>query len=288
MFNRRLLGLIASLLALAGCAKPEPARPALWQVDGPGGERAWLFGTIHALPEPVEWRSPLIEASLAQSDRLIVEVAAVGDDAAIARTFAQLANSPGMAPLEMRIDPSDRGELQLDLDTAGLAAGSLDGMETWAAALALQQGLSAKSGNDNRHGIDRALASSYRGPIEEFEGARAQLAIFDRLAESDQRDLLLAVLRGGDPREESRRLAQAWSQGNVELIAEALSGEMLSDPELRDALLVGRNRAWVAQLEARLKARAKPFVAVGAAHLAGPEGLPAMLNARGYSVRRLQ
>lgn len=288
MFNRRLLALIAPLLALAACADPEPARPALWQVDGPGGGRAWLFGTIHALPKPVQWRSKTIETTLGQSDRLIVEVAAVADAAGIARTFAQLASSPGLAPLAMRIEPADRPELALDLDEAGLARGALDGMETWAAALALQQALSAKSGSESRHGIDRALVESYRGKIEEFEGAAAQLAIFDRLVEADQRELLLGVLRGGDPRVESRRLEQAWRQGNIALIAEELNGEYLRDPELREALLVGRNRAWVEKLIAGLDQGARPFVAVGAAHLAGPDGLPAMLEARGFKVRRLQ
>ena len=50
-------------MALAACAGPpaEPVRPALWQVDGPHGQRAWLLGTIHALPGPVKWRSAAID-----------------------------------------------------------------------------------------------------------------------------------------------------------------------------------------------------------------------------------
>ena len=50
------------------------------------------------LPADFATACEVIEASLAQSDRLIVEVAAVGDEGAIAQTFARLARSPGLAP----------------------------------------------------------------------------------------------------------------------------------------------------------------------------------------------
>jgi uncharacterized protein len=287
VFSRLLLALLAAL-ALSSCARPEPARPALWHVEGPNGEQAWLFGTIHALPEPVDWRTDRIEAALAASDRLILEVAAVGDGAEIGKIFAQLGQSPGLAPLAMRLVPEDRAELRSDMAEAGLAPGALDGMETWAAALALQQAVAARAGIDSANGIDRALVRGWAKPVDELEGAVAQLAIFDALAEDDQRTLLLALLRGGDAGDESERLASAWARADMALIGKEVEGDLLADPELREALLTGRNRAWTEKLAASLKSGARPFVAVGAAHLAGPEGLPAMLSAKGYKVTRVQ
>ncbi len=293
MFNRAArwaLGLAAAL-ALAACAQqPSPARPALWLVEGPGGQKAWLFGTIHALSRPYDWKSEKIAAALAQSDRLILEVADVGNDAATARVFAQLAQGGPHPPLADRVTVQDRDDLARELKADEIAPGSLDPYDTWAAALMIAQAQARNDRQDSGNGIDRAIAADYRRPIGEFEGAEVQLAIFDALPEAQQRALLHSVIEEDSAQREAqvRALEQAWASGDMAELAKVSDAETFGDPLLRDALLVGRNRTWTDRLIAMLSSRARPFVAVGAAHLAGPDGLPAMLAARGYTVTRLQ
>lgn len=286
MCNSRLLALLGALL-LAACQPAPKATPALWQVDGPGGQRAWLLGTIHALPAPVDWRSPRIDAALAGADRLAVEVA---DLDAGADAFRRLATSPGHPPLSQRVDPALRPQLLALLAAYKLADGHFGTTETWAAALQLNQQGAARTGHDPANGIDRALLNRRGGkPVVEFEGAARQLGIFDRLPEAEQRDLLAEVVRGWPGgADEARRLAAAWAQGDMATIAGFDHTGLLADPQLREALLVGRNRAWLGQLRAMLARGERPFVAVGAAHLAGADGLPAQLAAQGFTVTRLQ
>lgn len=287
--SNRLFLILALVLALAGCARPAEVRPALWLVQGPAGQRAWLFGTIHALPDPVAWRSPVVDRALAAADRLVLEVAAIEDDARTARAFADLAQSPGLPPLAQRVVPDLRDELDTGLREGGFASAALDPYETWAAALMLQNAAAAAGEQDSGNGIDRALARAWTGRTEELEGAAAQLAIFDRLPEAQQRALLGAVLRDAAHRDvRLRQLQHAWAHGDMGLIARVTDEGFAGQPGLREALLTARNRAWVARVEALLEARAQPFVAVGAAHLAGTEGLPALLAARGWRVARLQ
>ncbi|MBK6848879.1 MAG: TraB/GumN family protein [Proteobacteria bacterium] len=52
-------------------------------------------------------------------------------------------------------------------------------------------------------------------------------------------------------------------------------------------MLRQRNLAWLPQVEALLRGSEAAFVAVGISHVLGPEGLVALLSARGYSVRRV-
>lgn len=292
MSSSVLRGLILATLAalaLAGCSKPAEVRPALWLVEGPGGQKAWLFGTIHALPQPVNWRSDKIAAALEQSDRLVLEVARIDDDAGTARAFAALAESPGLPPLMQRVPGNLQDELGAALKQDGFAPDALDRYESWAAALMLQNAAMAAGQSDSANGIDRALLRGYAKPVEEFEGAAAQLAIFDRLPEPAQRALLAAVLDGpGDELAEMRQLEQAWAHGDLALVDAATNADFLHNPDLRDALLVSRNRAWLSTLTGQLTRGGHPFVAVGLAHLVGNAGLPALLAAQGYKVTRLQ
>ncbi|MBS0483023.1 MAG: TraB/GumN family protein [Proteobacteria bacterium] len=292
MFNSRRLApaLLAAALILASCRGQEQARPALFEVDGPGGQRAWLFGTIHALPAGVNWRSSRIDAAIKASDRLMVEAADLNDTARATAIFTRLGTSPNLPPLRERVSPDKRAALDALLKKHGAAPQQFDGMETWAAALAINQLLLGETGSSGGDGIDQQLLAQRGGKtLDQFEGVEPQLSLFDRLPEAEQRALLDEVV--GSAPDNTRELAdlqKAWKSGDMAAIAAQDHQGMLTDPELRAVLLVNRNRAWIALLKTRMTGGARPFVAVGAMHLAGPDGLVAGLQAQGYHVTRLQ
>ncbi|PEQ11283.1 TraB/GumN family protein [Novosphingobium sp. PC22D] len=277
----------AALLAFAlfACA-PEPldADPAIWRVEGPDGQKAWLFGTIHAADRPLNWRSPPVDAALVAADEIIVEVADM-DQANLARRFAALSRTSGLPPLIDRVPSPERAALAARLEDLDIERGAFAGVETWAAALTLAR--AAADHADPDHGVDRAVIAAAAGkPVRELEGADAQLRIFDALPEREQFDLLGAVLDGAENSEDAS-LVRSWARGDMTAITRETRRGLLADPELRAALYTGRNRRWTATIERRIREGHHPFVAVGAAHLAGPDGLPAMLEARGFKVTRI-
>ena len=289
-------GLVAALaLTLVACAKvpePQPATPALWHVEGPQGQQGWLFGTIHSLDRPALWRSGKVGAALDAADHIVVEVGNLADQKAVQHTFAAMSRSPGLPPVSARVDPALRPRLAELLGKVGAREASFAGVETWAVALSLAR--ASQQADDAANGIDRAvLAAAGKRPIVELEGVAGQLGLFDALPEAEQRDLLNAVLRDeGAIDNESGDLAAAWRQGDMAQI-EAETGAktargLLADPELRAALFTGRNRAWTDRIAAMLARGEHPFVAVGAAHMAGKDGVPAMLVAKGFKVTRVQ
>lgn len=280
----RLLALMAAGL-LAACGAPAsdwpPPSPALWEITAPTGETAYLFGTVHALPDDVDWRTTRLNEALAQAGVLVVEIANPGD-ASSQGLFVRLSRSPGQPPLMDRVPAADRDELAALLEKANADAQQFAQVETWGAALMLA---SAASAGDPANGVDRTLLAE-AGEVIALESVAGQFALFDRLDVPAQSALLAATAHeaAGDPEAGLR----AWLAGDIAALEAMTDKGLLSDPTLREVLLLARNRAWLPRIEALIRDGKRPFVAVGAAHLVGADGLAAMLAAHGYKVERLQ
>ncbi|WP_068081871.1 TraB/GumN family protein [Novosphingobium rosa] len=291
MFNkpfwRSAAALTLALLAGA-CSRTDPANPALWHVEGPQGQQAWLFGTIHALPRPVAWRTARVDAALGQASLLMVEIADLNNDGATRAIYNRLAHAPDQPPIASRVPDKLRPALGQLMGKAGLRPDSFGDTETWAVALALGHAAQGDA-EDAANGVDRALLSANHLPVSELEGAQKQLGLFDSLPESAQRAMLASVIEGAPKApEDTKALEEAWRRGDMGWIGAQTSSGMLADPVLRHQLYLGRNHAWEAAITAAMAHGQKPFVAVGAAHMAGPDGLPALLAAHGYRVTRVE
>lgn len=294
--GRLLAATLALLLASCGSDASEPSAaasvegfPAFYEITGRDGElEGWLFGTVHALPPDVEWRSQRLDAAIDQADLLLVEVADLSDSEGMARIFRSMAfDAVPASSIQARIGSSARAELDLLLAESGIPPDQLDRMESWAAALTLAQQVST---GEPQYGADRALISEFAGRrVVEFEGVRGQLSLFDSLPETEQVDLLEAVIAEASDREDrASEMTVAWKTGDLPALEKASGEGLLADAELRAALLTSRNEAWMSRLLPLLERNERPLIAVGAAHLLGHEGLPTLLAREGYTVRRVQ
>ena len=292
----RFAFLLAGALVLAGCeaggetvenAQPTPS-PILYEIaDAKGESRGWLFGTIHALPDGVEWRTADLERVIDQAQLLVVEVGDLSDTRSISSTFTILATTPGQPDIRTRVDAEDRQQLDEMMAKGHFSSRDFANVETWAAALMLAR---VSNTGSPRNGVDKALLLEFPDHrVRELEGTLTQLRIFDDLAPQDQTDLLTGIIAeyrslGDNP----ERLRQAWLSGDEEGLITATQLGIMADPELYEALLAGRNRAWMKEIDGLLADGPNPLIAVGAAHLVGPDGLATLIEQRGYTLARLQ
>lgn len=285
----------AALLAgfgLAAVAQPAAADPALWVAKGPHAT-VYLFGTIHVLRKDQSWKSPAVVAALAASQDIWLEVPHL-NDAAQARSVTQQLGFDPRHPLSTVLSHKDLARLDRDAKAIGVAQGekAFESMRPWLVAVMLEGALIRHAGYDPRSGVeeqllrDKAVAGK---PIRGFETFAQQMHFFADLSEKREIDLLENTLADFDkgPRD-LNALVIAWSRGDQAAIAHIMVDELKEPfPALYRILLVKRNAAWADKIAALLQGSGVDFVAVGAAHLAGPDSVQHMLERRGVTVTRV-
>jgi uncharacterized protein YbaP (TraB family) len=294
-FWSKIAALFASL-SVGACATVQPAAtgagPALWEISD-ADTKIYLFGTIHLLPKGLNWRTPVLERAIAESDELVIETLIGDNPAAQGQTMMKLGtNTPGLPPLTERVPAESRDELSKVIAASGMPPAVLDRMETWVAALTLSAVSYRAMGLQADLGVEQGLSGDYKAKsrtISGLETVEEQLGYFDQLSEGAQRELLVSVL--DDPAEAKKQfeaMLATWSRGDVAGIARTFDTEMKKTPELREVLLKGRNARWAQWLDDRMDRPGTVLVAVGAGHLAGSDSVQEMLRARGFQAKRLQ
>ena len=281
--------LIGSAPAIARA--PEPAKPALWAVTD-ADTTIYLFGTIHLLPENVQWRTPRIDQAIASSQQLVVEtIVDDKDPTKIMSAMANLAlNTPNLPPLAARVPPGRRGALAEAVKNTGFPPQALDRMETWAAAFILLSNKFRELGLSG--GVEGVLRNDFSAKgknVGELESNLEQLSFFDQLPEDAQRALLEgAIEENKSMTEDFSGMLKAWSRGDVQGIARTFDRDLSVSPALQQSLIRQRNANWSKWIERRMTEPGAVMVAVGAGHLAGKDSVLEMLKKGGYKIRRLQ
>jgi uncharacterized protein YbaP (TraB family) len=291
---KTLLIAICAALVLGACAPTQQSQfaPALF-VARDADSTLYLYGTIHLRRAGDPWGSPAVEAALAQADEIWTELEI--SPRADARTQAlatQLGMAPAERPLSSWLTEAERARLNATAQRLGIDPRALEPMRPWLAALALTIAPMLRAGYDPEAGVDRAIdayGDSHNKNMRAFETPDQQLGFFANLPDEVQRQVLLEAIDEAEKGVgELDAMGAAWSRGDTEALERDLNQEMRHDyPEVYAALIAERNDAWVAVLMRELQGSGVDFVAVGAAHIVGEDGLVAQLRARGVQVERV-
>ncbi|WP_083276681.1 TraB/GumN family protein [Sphingobium phenoxybenzoativorans] len=294
MMRKSLVTVIGlALLLLTACGSERPLRdtregPALWKAQR-GETTAYIFGTIHVLPKGLAWETQTLRDAIAGSDRLVLEAAGLDDTAGSHEIFARLGQSPGLPAITDRVPPDKRPALEALIQRGGMSAQMLSSYESWAAAMLVSTVSQQDLKLSGEQGVETILTADFRDagkPVEGLETIEQQLGVFDRMSEQTQRKFLAETIgQSQDVAAQFARMKSAWLSGDMDAIARDFVAEIAPEPELIGPLLTDRNRAWAAKVAVM---RGRPFIAVGAAHLAGPDNLIALLEREGFRVSRVQ
>lgn len=267
-------------------------RGFLWRVER-DGRTSWLYGTIHVARRDWMLPGPRTLDALRRADALALELD-VTDPAVLGQLQQAVLAQAGDPPLA----PALRARLDRAVAAGCVGADELRPLRPEMQAMTLVVSAARRAGLEPAYGVDVVLAGLAHGlekPVRSLEAPADQIAVLVHAdpAEAAQNvaDLLDEIERPGSAAQ-LERLANAWQGSRLD--------ELESWPQWCDCLGTERERAAVARLiddrNVAMAARIERdhgrsgalFAAVGSLHMVGPQGLPALLRARGFRVTRVE
>ena len=281
---------VSTLVQAQAPAAKGANRGLVWSVEK-NGRSGWLAGSLHLLTADAYPLPPALDAAFAAADVLVEEAnpEELKTPAAAMQLVSKAMYPPGTT-LQSQVSKETFDKIAKRAEKNGLPIERLQGFKPWMVALTLVGLELQKGGFDPGLGLDQHFLSRAPGAgkkVRTLETALEQIDFLESLSPQLQEGLVAASLDGADTElAQVQKIAAAWKAGDTGPIENLLLTDMKSvDAAVYETLLVGRNRRWVPQIEDCLSQQ-KCFVVVGAAHLVGPDGLVAMLRAKGYTVKQ--
>lgn len=285
--------LIICLLITAGSAAAQnAAHPiSMWQING-ASNHIFLLGSVHVLRAEDHPIPTAIEEAYEDAEILIMEVDMNDlDPIAMAGLVSELGVIKDGGSLQKSMGPSLYDEAAGYASKLNIPIAMLAQTEPWLAAITVEQMMLLRIGFDPQYGIEfhlSAMAGRDNKEILGLETAREQLEFLDKLSLPAQRSLLIQTFRDGlNIEEDLNLLIAAWRHGDVSFLEENMLAQMQQFPELYKVLVVDRNEAWVKRIKNLTGEKDDYLIVVGALHLVGEDGVPALLSEIGITANQL-
>jgi len=284
----------ASEKAPGRLAESSAGRGLLYEVRSDTGT-VYLFGTIHVGKPEFYPLDAKVNNAFAASSALYLEVNL--SDASLVTSASAMATYPEGTNLDRTLSPSAKTKLYAALERYGLPREAAIRMKPWMLGQTLLLMEATRRGYDPAYASELhllGLATAQRKEVRGLETLDEQFAIFDRMPESAQQKFLEDIV---DALESPRMamdleaLVAAWSHGDARELEDELARERSEGTAFaRDVLprlVDDRNRTMTERIASIVRSGKTTFVAVGALHLVGANGVVALLRARGFNVRAL-
>ena len=301
MFWKRALAIAALALCCFASAGAAPAaedgapKHFLWKVTGPKGV-VYLLGTIHVGKADFYPLPAIIEDSFKKADMLIEEIDISGpaDADRLQRRFIEQGGYPNVDVITNHLSEVTRSHLAAYMQKGGLSEPAVAHMRPWLVSVLVLQLEHQRMGLDPSNGLDRHFleeAQQSHKPTETLEDPESQLKLFSSLSEELQDRLLSSSLVDMEKFPDVvDLLTRAWQSGDAAMVQEVVTSEVRDYPQLAPLmtkLLDDRNTAMTAKIERFLQTPESYFVAVGAGHLVGDNGILSQLRRKNFKLEQL-
>ena len=274
-------------LAAITLADTDRSHGLLWELSKTGQQPAYLFGTIHSEDPAVVELPATVKQAFDASNSVVLEMLLDTDTMRYSSTAMLMLDGRSLSdmigmPLYKKVSAA--------IASRGIPELVLNRMKPWAAAVTL-----STPALETGQILDLVL---YQDALQQdkavygLETVREQLDLFDSMSESDQVTLLRdAVDKFPELDALHAELLEVYKQRDLEGLLAINETSMQAEDqrlakEFQRRVIDDRNHRMAERMQPYLR-QGKAFVAVGALHLPGEQGLLNLLEQQGYTVRRV-
>jgi uncharacterized protein len=258
------------------------AKGLLWKIERGDRAPSYLFGTIHISDPRVTNLPPPVREAFTAARSFTMEL--ILDGAGFVHMAETMFFNDGRT-LESVLGAERYKEIQRTLLDRGLPVSDLNRKKPWVVVLMMSGPGRGGLALDMQLQVSATLQEK---PTHGLETMQEQLAVFNGLSIEDQVSMLNSTLRYHREMEKMlETMVQAYLARDLNRIMAIMDSASADDRRLQDTLmarlLTQRNTRMVDRMRSRLE-EGNAFIAVGAAHLPGTDGLLALLERAGWRV----
>ena len=286
---------------MAQAAATDNAGALLWKIERPGRAASYLFGTVHLTDERVTKLSSAVGEAIGRAKTIALEVSDVSEKA----TAAVIAQS---APLVMftdgrRLDSllsgTEYDTVKRIVSRSGMPADLAALFKPWIVTMILSvSDCERTSVQQGARVLDMKIAEMGKARGIEVVGLETipeQLQALAAVPEPQQLDMLRASLRFADRTNDMMEtLVQLYLNRRISA-ALPFQIAMAKEVGIGDEAFAGFQEKLLTDRNAKMRTSAEPlleqggvFIAVGALHLPGKQGLVSLLRDAGYTVTPIE
>lgn len=287
---------IFAFFIFSGChAQKEPSyvinkdgNTLLWKVSGNGlKQSSYLFGTFHLMCKDDIHFSAQMKKALQSSNKVYMEMDM--DDPTVMLSGMMYMNMKDGKKLEDLYTPEQYKKLEnYFMDSLKMPLMMFKSAKPYfLVALFYPKMMNCKTPTGVEQEII-TLSKTDKKDIEGLETMQFQASIFDSIPyEYQAKELMKNIDSFQVNKNEFASMVTMYKNQQLDSMQSKINASEFGGDEFEDIMLNNRNRNWVAKLKDIMN-KESVFVAVGAGHLSGDQGLIKLLQKAGYKVEPLE
>ena len=259
----------------------------LWEISGKGiSEPSYLYGTIHMIPSEDYFLPDGTLSAIDKSKKMMFEIdmAEMSDMGALMGMMGKIFMSDGLT-LKDLLSEADYNLVNEKFSKMGLPMFMLERIKPMFLSAMTYGDMdpgALQSGKIKSYEMEfYEMAQDKQLPTGGLETIDFQISVFDSIPYKDQAQMLVQSMKtSSTDDDEFKIMIDMYKNQDIQSMVTMIGDDKEGLAEYEDILLKKRNETWINQIIENAKSQTT-FIAVGAGHLAGKNGVINLLRKKG-------